>query len=62
MFIVRKKEPDLDLNPLRAYLGSIGDSLVIGEDDEAPAFFSTGFMPVVWASASYPSRRASAST
>jgi len=35
VFIVRKKEPDLDLNPLRAYLGSIGDSLVIGEDDEA---------------------------
>ena len=35
VFIVRKKEPDLDLDPLRAYLGSIGDSLVIGEDDEA---------------------------
>ena len=35
VFIVRKSDPDVDLSPLRAYLGSIGDSLVIGEDDEA---------------------------
>ncbi len=35
VFIVRKKEPDLDLDPFREYLSSIGDSLVIGEDDEA---------------------------
>ncbi|MDO4815555.1 MAG: DAK2 domain-containing protein [Bacillota bacterium] len=35
VFIVRKNEPDVDLTPLRAYLSSIGDCLVIGEDDEA---------------------------
>ena len=35
VFIVRKNDPDVDLDPLRKYLTSIGDSLVIGEDDEA---------------------------
>ncbi len=35
VFIVRKSNPDVDLTPLREYLNSIGDSLVIGEDDEA---------------------------
>ncbi len=35
VYIVRKKTPDVDLKPLRAYLDSIGDSLVIGEDDES---------------------------
>ena len=35
VFIVRKKSPNTDLEPLRGYLASIGDSLVIGEDDEA---------------------------
>ena len=35
VFIVRKHQEDVDLEPLRAYLNSIGDSLVIGEDDEA---------------------------
>ena len=35
MFIVRKPKPDVCLDGLRAYLNSIGDSLVIGEDDEA---------------------------
>ncbi|MBR1780972.1 MAG: DAK2 domain-containing protein, partial [Oscillospiraceae bacterium] len=35
VYIVRKASPDIDLNPLRAYLNSIGDSLVIAEDDEA---------------------------
>ena len=35
VFIVRKNDPDVDLDPFRAYLNSIGDSLVIGEDDEA---------------------------
>ena len=35
VFIVHKNEPDVDLEPLRKYLNSIGDSLVIGEDDEA---------------------------
>ncbi len=35
VFIVRKKEAEVDLEPLRKYLSSIGDSLVIGEDDEA---------------------------
>jgi len=35
VFIVRKNDPDVDLEPLRTYLNSIGDSLVIGEDDEA---------------------------
>ena len=35
VFIVRKASPDISLEPLRTYLNSIGDSLVIGEDDEA---------------------------
>ncbi|MCI8329984.1 MAG: DAK2 domain-containing protein [Oscillibacter sp.] len=35
VFIVRKNAPDVNLDPFRAYLNSIGDSLVIGEDDEA---------------------------
>ena len=35
VFIVRKREDITSLEPLREYLGSIGDSLVIGEDDEA---------------------------
>ena len=35
VFIVRKNKPDVCLDPLRNYLNSIGDSLVIGEDDEA---------------------------
>ncbi len=34
VYIVHKNDPDVDLDPLRAYLNSIGDSLVIGEDDE----------------------------
>ncbi len=35
VFIVRKSRVEVDLEPLRSYLNSIGDSLVIGEDDEA---------------------------
>ena len=35
VFIVRKRKENVDLEPFRAYLNSIGDSLVIGEDDEA---------------------------
>ena len=35
VYIIRKNSPDVDLEPLRRYLNSIGDSLVIGEDDEA---------------------------
>ena len=35
VFIVRKAAPGISLEPLRAYLNSIGDSLVIGEDDES---------------------------
>ena len=35
VYVVRTKTPDVDLEPLRKYLSSIGDSLVIGEDDEA---------------------------
>jgi len=35
VFIVRKIDPDINLTPLRDYLNSIGDSLVIGEDDWA---------------------------
>ena len=35
VFIVRKNDPNVDLAPFRAYLNTIGDSLVIGEDDEA---------------------------
>ena len=34
VFIVRKGSEDKSLEPLRMYLDSIGDSLVIGEDDE----------------------------
>ena len=34
VYIVRKKSPDVDLEPLRKYLDSIGDSLVISDDDE----------------------------
>ena len=34
VYIVRKN-PDISIEPLRLYLDSIGDSLVIGEDDEA---------------------------
>ena len=34
VYVVRKKSPDVDLEPLRKYLGSIGDSLVISDDDE----------------------------
>jgi len=35
VYIIRKNEPNVDLAPLRSYLSSIGDCLVIGEDDEA---------------------------
>ena len=35
VYIVRKDDPDVNLDPLREYLSSIGDCLVIGEDDEA---------------------------
>mgnify|MGYP002551448888 CR=1 FL=1 len=35
VFIVRKAMADISLEKLRTYLNSIGDSLVIGEDDEA---------------------------
>ena len=35
VYIVRKKDENVSLEPLRVYLDSIGDSLVIGEDDEA---------------------------
>ena len=35
VFIVSKSTPDVSLEGLRTYLNSIGDSLVIGEDDEA---------------------------
>ena len=35
VFIVRKPRENVDLEPFRKYLNSIGDSLVIGEDDEA---------------------------
>lgn len=35
VFIVRKNDPNVDLAPFRAYLDSIGDSLVIGEEDES---------------------------
>ena len=34
VYVVRKKSPDIDLEPLRRYLDSIGDSLVISDDDE----------------------------
>ena len=35
VFIVRKPSPNVNLEPFRTYLNAIGDSLVIGEDDEA---------------------------
>ncbi|WP_293010546.1 MULTISPECIES: DAK2 domain-containing protein [unclassified Oscillibacter] len=35
VYIVRKASANISLDPLRTYLNSIGDSLVIGEDDEA---------------------------
>ena len=35
VFIVRKKGAKVNLEPFRTYLNGIGDSLVIGEDDEA---------------------------
>ena len=35
VYIIRKKSETVDLEPLRSYLNSIGDCLVIGEDDEA---------------------------
>ncbi len=34
VYVVRKSSPDVDLGPLRCYLDSIGDSLVISDDDE----------------------------
>ena len=34
VYVVSKKDPDVDLTPLMQFLGSIGDSLVISEDDE----------------------------
>ena len=34
VYVVRKKDPSVDLTPLRLYLDSIGDSLVISDDDE----------------------------
>ena len=34
VYVVRKSSPDVDLEPLRQYLDSIGDSLVISDDDE----------------------------
>ena len=35
VYIMRKFREDQDLTPLRAYLDTIGDSIVIGEDDES---------------------------
>ncbi len=35
VYIIRKTDPNVDLEPLREYLTGIGDSLVIGEDDES---------------------------
>ena len=34
VYVVRKRDPHVDLLPLRLYLDSIGDSLVISDDDE----------------------------
>ena len=34
VYIVRKSRPNVDLEPYRAYLNGIGDSLVIGESDD----------------------------
>jgi DAK2 domain fusion protein YloV len=46
VFIVRKTV-DCSLEPLRTYLNSIGDSLVIGEDDEALRSMSTPTFPAL---------------
>ena len=35
VFIVRKADENVELAPLRSYLATIGDSLVIGEDDSS---------------------------
>lgn len=35
VYIVRKEKADVDLMPLREFLNSIGDCVVIGEDDES---------------------------
>ena len=35
VYIIRKNSPDVDLTAYRKYLDSIGDSLVIGKDDES---------------------------
>ncbi len=35
VYIVRKEKADIDLLPLREFLNSIGDCVVIGEDDES---------------------------
>ena len=35
VYIIRKAREDIDLTPLREYLNTIGDSIVIGEDDES---------------------------
>ena len=35
VYIIRKNDPNVDLTAYREYLNSIGDSLVIGEDDES---------------------------
>ena len=34
VYVVRKKYAEIDLEPLRMYLNSVGDSLVISDDDE----------------------------
>ena len=34
VYVVRKKYAEIDLEPLRMYLDSVGDSLVISDDDE----------------------------
>ncbi len=34
VYVVHKNDPNVDLEPLRKYLSSIGDSLVISDDDE----------------------------
>ena len=34
VYVVTKSEPNVNLDPLRVFLSSIGDSLVISEDDE----------------------------
>lgn len=35
VYIVRKEKADVDLMPLREFLNSIGDCVVVGEDDES---------------------------